>query len=211
VPRWNNSSRVVPAPGFIEPCLPTDAPRVPDGPQWIHEIKHDGYRLLVRKHDGKVRIYTRRGVDWTKRFPRIVEAAMRMRHTSLYLDGEGVVCGKDGIAVFDKLHSKANDEAVFIYAFDVLELNGDDLREAPLEDRKRRLERLLRKSQDGIVFNEHLEGDGAVMFKHACKLRLEGIVSKRRDMRYRSGRSKAWLKIKNPKSPAMLRIEDGTF
>jgi bifunctional non-homologous end joining protein LigD len=153
VPRWNNLSRVVPAPGFIAPCLPPDAASVPDGPQSIHEIKHDGYRLLVRKRDGKFRIYTRCGVDWTKRFPRIVEAAMKPRATSLYLDGEGVVCGKDGIAVFDKLHSKANDEAVFLYAFDVVELNGVDMREASLEDRKRRLERMLRKSRDGIVFN----------------------------------------------------------
>jgi bifunctional non-homologous end joining protein LigD len=124
--RWSTQSRVIAAPGFIEPCLPSPYHRPPAGPLWIHEIKHDGYRLLVRKREGKVRIYTRRGADWTKRFPRIVEAAMKLRATSLYLDGEGVVCGKDGIAVFDKLHSKANDEAVFLYAFDVLDLNGDD-------------------------------------------------------------------------------------
>jgi bifunctional non-homologous end joining protein LigD len=100
---------------------------------------------------------------------------------------------------------------VFLYAFDVLELNGDDLRDSLLEDRKRRLERMLRKSRDGTVFNEHLDGNGAAVFKHACKLGLEGIVSKRRDMRYRSGRSKTWLKVKNLKSPTMLRVEEGTF
>ena len=85
------------------------------------------------------------------------------------------------------------------------------MREAPLEHRKRRLERMLRKSLGGMVFNYHLDSDGVAVFEHACKLGLEGIVSKRRDMRYRSGRSKAWLKIRNSKSPAMLRVQDWTF
>jgi bifunctional non-homologous end joining protein LigD len=104
--RWNNSSRVVPAAGFIEPALPTDASKAPSGPLWIHEIKHDGYRLLVKKSATSVRIYTRRGADWTKRFPQIVEATLRIRAKSFYLDGEGVVCRDDGVAVFDQLHSK---------------------------------------------------------------------------------------------------------
>src|SRR4051812_30822151 len=114
VARWNNQSRVIPAPGFIEPCLPTVLLRIPAGPQWLHEIKHDGYRLLVRKSAGKVRIYTRRGADWTKRAP-----ASKIKAASFYLDGEGVVCGPDGVALFDKLHSKANDDAEFVYAFDL--------------------------------------------------------------------------------------------
>ena len=123
---------LLPAPGFIEPCLPTVAPRVPGGPQWVHEIKHDGYRLLVRKTSSGVRIYTRRGADWTKRFPAIVEAARKIKAASFHLDGEGVVCDADGVAAFDKLHSKANDHAVFLYAFDLLEIDGEDLRPVPL-------------------------------------------------------------------------------
>jgi bifunctional non-homologous end joining protein LigD len=130
---------------------------------------------------------------------------------SLYLDGEGVVCREDGVAVFDKLHSKANDELVFLYAFDLLEIDGEDLRGIALEQRKARLRKLLKNRKAGIVYNDHLEGDGSVIFQHACKMGLEGVVSKRRDLPYRSGRAKSWLKIKNPKSPAMLRVEDGTF
>ncbi len=208
--RWS-VSRVKAAPGFIEPALPTVAPRAPAGDLWIHEIKHDGYRLLVRKREGKVRIYTRRGADWTHRFPAIVKTAMKLRAETLHLDGEGVVCRDDGVAVFDRLHSKANDHAVFLYAFDLLEIDGEDLRLSPLESRKARLKTLLRSRKSGIVYNEHMEGDGRLIFEHACKLGLEGIVSKRRDLPYRSGRVKGWLKIKNPKAPAALRIEEGTF
>lgn len=91
VPRWS-SSKVIAAPGFIEPCLPTLAHKVPSGPLWIHEIKHDGYRLLVRKTAGKVRIYTRRGADWAHRFPAIVRTVEKLKASSLYLDGEGVIC-----------------------------------------------------------------------------------------------------------------------
>ena len=211
VPRWNNQSRVIAAPGFIEPCLPTVALRVPAGPQWIHEIKHDSYRLLVRKTSRGGRIYTRRGADWTKRFPAIVEAARKINAASFYADGEGVVCNANGVALFDKLHSKANDHAVFLYAFDLLEIEGEDLTPVPLEERKARLRKLLARRRAGIVYNEHLDGDGAMIFQHACRLGLEGVVSKRRDLQYRSGRAKSWLKIKNPKSPAALRIEDGTF
>jgi len=208
--RWT-TPRVIAAPGFIAPALPTVARNVPEGALWVHEIKHDGYRLLVRKRGDQVRVYTRRGADWTHRFLRIVQAAGRLKAGSFYLDGEGVVCGKDGVAVFDKLHGKANDDAVFLYAFDILELDGIDLRPTPLEYRKKRLRSLLGKRKSGIVFNEHIEGDGADIFKHACKLGLEGIVSKRRDLAYRSGRVRSWLKIKNPKAPAALRIEQGTF
>jgi len=209
--RWENQSRVIQASGFIAPCLPTDATSVPLGPLWIHEIKHDGYRLLVRKSGERVRIFTRRGADWTRRFPLIVEAAQRIKAQSFHLDGEGVVCDGNGLAVFNLLHSKGYDERVFLYAFDLLELNGEDIRPNPLEYRKGRLAKLLRRSARGIVLNQHVQGDGALIFKHACLIGCEGIVSKRIDLPYRSGRVKSWLKIKNPKSPAMLRIEDGTF
>jgi len=100
---------------------------------------------------------------------------------------------------------------VCLYAFDLLEVYGVDFREQPLEKRKARLARLLQGADPGVRFNEHLGGDGTTAFEHACKLRLEGIVSKRRDFPYRSGRTKSWLKVKNPMSPAMLRVQDGTW
>src|SRR3954454_22299310 len=125
------------APGFIEPCLPTRSQRVPIGPGWLYEIKHDGYRLMVRKAGEGVRIYTRRGVDWTKRFPRITDAVRNLKIDSVLMDGEGVVCDDKGLAIFDKLHSKLNDEHVMLYAFDILEVNGTDCRLTRLEDRKK--------------------------------------------------------------------------
>ena len=115
------------------------AKRPPIGPYWVYEIKHDGYRLIVRKSADRVRIYTRRGADWTHRFPRIVAAVRRLAATSIVLDGEGVVCGKDGVSDFNALHSQARDADVFLYAFDVLELDGQVLRREPLEARKGRL------------------------------------------------------------------------
>jgi bifunctional non-homologous end joining protein LigD len=100
---------------------------------------------------------------------------------------------------------------VVLYAFDLIELDGDDWRPQPLVERKAKLAKLLSRAHDGIFFNEHREDDGALIFKHACRMGLEGIVSKRRDFPYRSGRTKSWIKVKNPASPAMLRVENGTF
>jgi bifunctional non-homologous end joining protein LigD len=120
------------------------------------------------------------------------------------------VCGRDGKPDFDWLHSNCHDDEVFLYAFDLLELNGEDYRTHALEMRKAKLEKLLSRSS-GIRFSEHLAGDGEIIFAHACKMGLEGIVSKRRDVAYRSGRVRCWLTIKNPAHPAMLRIQDGTW
>lgn len=208
--RWRFST-VRPAPGFVEPCLPTISPQPPTGAGWAYEIKHDGYRLLVRRSGATVRIYTRRGVDWTARFPRIVEAVRRLKVSSVLLDGEGVVCDDDGLAIFSKLHSKLNDPTVVMFAFDVLEVDGDDMRPLPLIDRKAKLRRLLARTKDGIYYNDHLVEDGSLVYEHACKLGCEGIVAKKLDRPYRSGRVKSWLKIKNPKSPAMMRVDEGTF
>lgn len=122
-----------------------------------------------------------------------------------------MVYGDDGLADFDKLHSQGYDRDVFLYAFDLLKLNGVDLRQEPLENRKNRLSKFLSTADPGVRLNEHLDGDGAIIFRHACLMGLEGIVSKRRDFPYRSGRSKSWIKVKNPESPAALRIHDGTF
>jgi bifunctional non-homologous end joining protein LigD len=162
--------RALPA-GFIAPCLPTNAPQPPSGEAWLHEIKHDGFRVIARKDGERVKLYSRPGNDLTYRFPLIVEAVAKLRSRSCIIDGEAVACGD-------------------LYAFDLIELDGDDLRRDPLAVRKA----------------THLDSeDGPLVFAHACKLGLEGIVSKRKDSRYRSGRSPDWIKSKNPNAPAVKR------
>jgi ATP-dependent DNA ligase len=141
-----------------------------------------------------------RGFDWTGRFPWVEDGLHSLPVQSATIDGEAVWCGEDGISVFEKLHSRAYDHQAFLYAFDLLELNGQDMRREPLETRKARLGRLL-AGQTGVRLSEHIEGDGPIIFEHACKMGLEGIVSKRRDLPYRSGRVRSWIKIKNPASP----------
>jgi bifunctional non-homologous end joining protein LigD len=134
-----------------------------------------------------------------------------LRSNALVLDGEAVYCDPDGVANFEKLHSQAYSDRVFFYAFDLLELGGVDLRPRPLEERRGNLQHLLRKANGGgVQFNEHIDGDGTTIFQHACKLGFEGIVSKHRQHPYRSGPSKVWIKVKNPKAPGILRFEDKT-
>ena len=192
--------------GFIEPCIPTAARVPPTGPGWLHEIKHDGYRLMARLETGRVRLFTRRGHEWSDRFPRISETLASLRARSATIDGEAVVlCPKTGLSLFDDLHSGRRDRDVILYAFDLIELNGDDLRHEPLAVRKATLTSLLTKARHGIRINEHIEADGPTVFAHACKTGLEGIVSKRKDSTYRSGRSRDWLKSKNPASAAVKR------
>jgi bifunctional non-homologous end joining protein LigD len=101
--------------GFIEPCLPTAGNKPPTGPEWVHEIKFDGYRLLVRRDGERVRLFTRRGHDWTKTYPRIVDAARKLKARSFLIDGEAVWCGADGVSDFDKLHSQAYNDSAFLY------------------------------------------------------------------------------------------------
>jgi bifunctional non-homologous end joining protein LigD len=190
---------------FIAPCLPTKTTQLPSGSQWLHEIKHDGFRIIAGKTGAQVRLYSRPGNDLTRRFPLIVETLARLRPRSCVVDGESVACDDNGIASFDLVrHHRAND-SVFLYAFDLMELNGDDLRRDPLEVRKATLASVLAKPGPGIRFNEHIEGDGPTVFAHACKMGLEGIVSKRKDSMYRSGRSPEWLKMKNPACAAVKR------
>jgi bifunctional non-homologous end joining protein LigD len=129
-----------------------------------------------------------------------------IRASSATIDGEAVSCDANGVADFEKLHSRAHDGEVTLYAFDLLELDGDDFRPQPLLARKAPLEQLLTKAPAGIQYNEHVEGDGAVVFDHACRMGLEGIVSKHRERPYRSGPSKTWLKVKNPAAPGVTRF-----
>jgi bifunctional non-homologous end joining protein LigD len=197
--------RTLPA-GFVAPCLPTKADTPPSGGLWLHEIKHDGFRVIARKDGPRVRLYSRLGNDLTDRFPLIVEALGRLRSRSCIIDGEAVCCDNDGRPSFERIRYRRHDASVFLYAFDLIELNGDDLRRDPLEVRKATLASVLAKAGPGLRLNEHLEHeDGEVVFRHACKLGLEGIVSKRKGSPYRSGRSPDWLKMKNPEAPAVKR------
>jgi len=129
--------------------------------------------------------------------------------TRFLIDGEAVVCGEDGVSDFDKLRAENHDADVILYGFDLLSVDGTDIRQERLEDRRARLHRLL-LHPEGIMFSDHHSGDGEVLVRHACQLGLKGIVSKRRDTAYESGRSKSWLKVKNPDSPAAQRLVDVT-
>jgi bifunctional non-homologous end joining protein LigD len=197
--------------GYIRPCIPTRASKPPAGPDWVHEIKHDGYRLQVRRDGATVRLFTRRGYDWTERYPAIAAAALEVGGQSFTLDGEAVVCGADGIAIFDALHRRGTVQEALLQAFDLLELDGTDLRPMPLVDRKTRLARLLRRPPAGLELNAHTDADGALVFAQACRMGLEGIVSKRLTAPYRSGPSRDWLKVKNPDSPAMIRARESEW
>jgi ATP-dependent DNA ligase len=190
---------------FIAPCLPSPAERPPSGPGWLHEIKHDGYRLMARRDAAGVRLLTRNGHDWSARYPLIVEAVNALKVRSCLIDGEAVACDDNGLAVFERLRQKPKGQHVFMYAFDLVELDGWDLRREPVEVRKATLASLLRRCPPGVRLNQHLVHPGDAVFKHACALGCEGIVSKRLGSRYRSGRSKDWLKCKNPEAPAVRR------
>ena len=194
---------------FIPPCRPTVAEQPPRGPGWAHELKHDGYRLQVHVRDGRVQLYTMNGADWSKRYPRIVEEAARLREPVI-IDAEVVCLSGEGVANFDELHSRTADEKAVACAFDLL-LAGDDIRRRPLVERKAELKWILRRARGGVQYVEHVEGDGEEMFQAASKLGLEGIVSKRLDAPYRCGPARSWLKVKNPDAPAATRVREGGF
>ena len=190
-------------PSEIAPCLATLASQAPSRGPWLHEVKWDGYRLIVFVRRSKARVATRRGLDWTPRFPAIAEAASALAVESAIIDGEAVVEDEHGRASFSALQNALSDEHgkiardAVLYCFDLLYLDGHDLRALPLEDRKARLGALVPAGDAGALrLSEHLDGDGAAMLRSACELGLEGIISKRRDRPYRSGRSPDWLKIK---------------
>jgi bifunctional non-homologous end joining protein LigD len=174
-----------------------------------YEIKHDGFRFLAVRQGKRIRVYSRGGHDWSKQLPAITEALQALPVLSAVLDGEGVICGTDGKSDFDRMHacfSRQGAPEAFLYAFDVLELDGRDLRNEPWSRRRAALVQLLSNADAGIRLCEHIEDvDGAVVFRQACVMGLEGIVAKRRDSRYRSGRCQDWIKIKNPAHAAIER------
>ena len=183
-------------PGFIKPQLATLKSKAPKGPQWLHEIKYDGYRVQVHLNMGKKKVFTRNGLDWTKRFSAIA-GALDLPGQAV-IDGEVVVI-KDGRTNFSELQvelAAGRQDRLAFYAFDLLYLNGFDLRPARQIERKRALENLLKGVEAPVLYSEHLIGDGQEMFEHAAKLNWEGIVSENADAPYRSDRNEAWLKIK---------------
>ena len=173
----------------------------------MHEIKHDGFRLMARRDPVSVgiKLLSKNGHDWALRYPLIVQAVNKLKVRSCLIDGEAVCCNENGLSTFARLRFRSHDQSVLLIAFDLLELNGNDLRREPFEVRKATLASLLRGCLPGVQFNEHLSHPGDVVFRHACKMGLEGIVSKRLGSTYRSGRSKDWLKFKNPDAPAVKR------
>ena len=186
---------------------------MPAGPQWAYEIKHDGFRFICRRDGDHVRVFSRRGHDWTDRVPLIAKALAALRVKSVTLDGEGVVCREDGVSDFDRMRAavgRMGSRDAFLYAFDLLEINGTDLRRDAWHVRRATLASLMRKAGDGIRLSEHIDNaDGEAVFRHACAMGLEGIVAKRRDRPYRSGRSSDWIKVKNSDAPAATRVIEG--
>src|SRR5215469_4347669 len=171
--------RTRPGLGIIEPCLPSPAKAPPSGPGWLHEIKHDGFRILARKDATGVQLITRAGNDFSDRFPFIAMAVSKLPARSCLIDGEAIVCDESGLAVFDLIRRHGALASAVHCAFDLLELDGKDLRREPIEKRKALLAKLLKGRQVSIVLNEHFEEDGAAVYRAACQLGCEGIVSKR--------------------------------
>src|ERR1700712_2004877 len=183
-----------PFPGFIEPSLATAIDKVPTGARWIHEIKFDGYRVQLHIANSDVTIFTRRGHDWTRRFKEVADAAFHVSAASAIIDGEIVVPAADGTTDFSILQNelKGKSTSIVLVAFDLLYLNGCDIRKLPLFQRKAELKKIL--TDTDVQFSESFEIDGREMFAHACKVGLEGVVSKVRNGPYPTGRTNDWVK-----------------
>ncbi len=171
----------------------------PEGPEWIHEQKFDGYRILAEKNGTKVTLLSRRFNDWTGQFPTVVEAVAALPCKRARIDGEVAALLPDGRTSFQALQNAFSGAATNLayFVFDLLALDGDDLTSLPLIERKERLHKLVGKKRGGILrYSDHVEGSGRAFFELACKQGLEGIISKRRDSKYTGGRGGAWLKTK---------------
>jgi bifunctional non-homologous end joining protein LigD len=183
-----------PFPGFVEPAVATSVEKVPSGDRWIHEIKFDGYRVQLHVHNDAIKVLTRRGNDWTRRFSKIAADAYLINAGSAIIDGEVVVPAADGTTDFSVLQNEliGKSNRLVVIAFDLLYLNGQDLRKLPLIERKTHLKKLIEKT--AIQFSESFDVEGKEMIARACKVGLEGVVSKVRDSRYLSGRSPGSIK-----------------
>jgi bifunctional non-homologous end joining protein LigD len=186
-------------PDFIEFCDPALRERPPSSQGWVYEIKADGYRAQVHIRDGKTTVYSRSGYDWTEQFSTIAAAARKLKARSAILDGEAVVYGADGVPDFQQLRGELGcqrSERVRYHAFDLLYLDGQDLRNVSYVNRKRLLQQLLNDPPQTLIFVDYIEADGKEVLRNACKMGLEGLVAKRIDAPYRSGRQETWLKLK---------------
>jgi bifunctional non-homologous end joining protein LigD len=186
-------------PAFIPPQLATLVSAPPNGENWVHEIKFDGYRLLAVVNNSDTRLFTRAGNDWSARFAVLCQAFSKLKIKAAVVDGEAVHANQDGSFSFHALQdalSRGKLDRLRFYAFDLLHLDGVDLRPRPLIERKALLQEILRRAPELLKYSEHFAGPGDKMLAHACSLALEGIVSKQADAPYRSGRAGAWLKSK---------------
>ncbi|MFN4140858.1 DNA ligase D [Aestuariivirga sp.] len=194
-------------PAFVEPSLAMSVAEPPTASGWLHEIKHDGYRIQARLDGGKVKLLTRKGLDWTKRFPAVADAVKTLAAKAALIDGEIIVQDEQGHSTFSGLQTdlkSGRQDRIVFYVFDLLYLDGADIRGAPLTERKRLLSEVLSQSPQhfALRYNDHLDQPGEDILAQACRLGLEGIVSKKCDMPYVSGRGEHWVKSK-----CMLRQE----
>jgi bifunctional non-homologous end joining protein LigD len=197
---WPKGAKQAGLPDFIEPALATLKPKAPSGDRWVHEIKFDGYRLQARIEKGKVRLLTRSGLDWTGRFgEQVAQAFAQLPVENALIDGEIVVHKDNGASDFSALQedlSLGRSNRFVYYAFDILHLDGHDLKNAALIERKNLLQKLILADSPTIRFSEHFEDNGDLVLTHACRLSLEGVVSKERSGEYLSGRNGSWIKSK---------------
>jgi bifunctional non-homologous end joining protein LigD len=193
-------ARKAPMPEFIPPQLATLHDKPPEGNQWLHELKFDGYRMLCHVNRGSFRFWSRNKKDWTHKFPRLGKAILDFPATSAILDGEVVAVDAKGRASFQKLQQamKSGDAGFVFHLFDLVYLDGFNLTRTPLQARKSLLSDLLKDvgSKSPLRYSDHVEGNGAKFFKQACEYGIEGIVSKLADSVYESTRSRSWIKVK---------------
>jgi bifunctional non-homologous end joining protein LigD len=200
-----------PLPDFVPPALATLRDKAPNAPDWVHEVKFDGYRIQARLDHGEVKLLTRKALDWTARFQRVADAVAKLDADTALVDGEIVSEDAGGISDFSGLQADLKNgrtDRFVYYVFDLMHHEGTDLRPTALLDRKAALARLLKGApRDGIVrYSEHFEESGSEMLRHACDMKLEGVVSKLRHAPYRSGRTDAWVKSKCSQSQELVIV-----
>ena len=199
-------------PVFVEPALAEPADGPPTGKGWVHEIKQDGYRMQARIDGGKIKLLTRTGLDWTKRFPTVAKALEQLPVSSALIDGEIVAQEESGISTFSALQSDLRDgrrDRLGYFLFDLLYCEGVNLTGVALKDRKEALEELCQSIPDASLlrYSQHMDdGDARTIFQHACQMGLEGLISKRADAPYRSGRTTTWIKSKCTLSEDLIII-----
>jgi bifunctional non-homologous end joining protein LigD len=191
--------KAAPLPDWVAPQLSQLVETAPDGDGWLHELKYDGYRIHARLDRGVVKLLTRTGLDWTHKYPAIAKAVAELGARQAYLDGELCGVGPDGITSFNIVQlasDSGNAAALVFFLFDLLHLDGEDLRARPLIERKERLATLLANTAPSLHFSDHVVGQGPAFYDKACAMRVEGIVSKRIDAPYTPGNRGLWRKVK---------------